>query len=204
MILGAILLGIGAVIALTLSQNHKEIESSQRERLAVQAKIVDEAISNRLEAIYKTLAAIRQDEMGWTSESRRRAASRSLQTLGDAMLGVRTLTILDGKGTVIVSNRPQLIGRDATALSVYRLARGGGDLALMYVSPPGMTPLGTFAINIGRVALDSKGAFAGVVSATLDPEYFAALLDTVRYSPDGRFIMHLSKWGIGMTRVNVS
>ncbi|MEO5770515.1 MAG: PAS domain-containing protein [Burkholderiaceae bacterium] len=43
-----------------------------------------------------------------------------------------------------------------------------------------------FTINVGRVLTDAAGAFAGVVTAALDPEFFEILMQSVLYAPDMR------------------
>jgi len=43
-----------------------------------------------------------------------------------------------------------------------------------------------FAINVVRAVVGPKGEFAGIVAATLDPEYFNVLLRSVLYAPDMR------------------
>ena len=184
MTLGGAFLTIGGILALLLYIDRVQIETFERSRLAAQATVIDQNLGHRLEAIYKTLAEIRKDRALWISESGRRSASRQLQVLGDAMLGVRTLTILDRAGTVIASNREQLIGKDFSDRDYFRTARQGRDPVMLYVSPPFTTALGAFAINMVRVSLDENGDFAGIVAVTLDPKYFSTLLDSIRYSPD--------------------
>ena len=184
LILAVALLVIGAVLAESLYRDHAHVETMERDRLANQARVVEQNLGHRLDAIYKTLAAIRQEREQWVSESGRKAASRQLQILGDAMLGVRTLTILDAHGKVIASNREQLIGQDFSGREYFMTARQGGDPAMVYVSPPFTTALGAFAMNMVRVIVDANGEFVGVVTVTLDPKYFNVLLDSVRYEPD--------------------
>jgi PAS domain S-box-containing protein len=184
LVVGGFLLLIGAALALMLYQDHAGLEAVERDRLATQASVINQNLERRLEAIYKTLEAIRRNRELWVGEAGRHAASRQLQTLGDAMLGVRTLTILDAGGRVIASNRENLIGQDFSERAYFRTARAGGDPAMLYVSPPFTTALGAFAINMVRVMLDANGKFVGIVAATLDPAYFGTLLSSVRYAPD--------------------
>jgi len=44
--------------------------------------------------------------------------------------------------------------------------------------------MGTYAINLEKSTSDRQGRFAGLVAATLDPDYFTTLLSSVNYEPD--------------------
>jgi len=182
--LGVILLIIGIPLAAVLYLDYHRTENIERERLASQAKIVDENLGNRLEAIYKTLDGVRRNKSIWASESSREDSLHLLQTLCEGMLGVRTINVINSAGIVIASNREQLLGRDFSGRAYFPVTRNGGDPAMMYLSPPFTTSLDVFAMNLTRVLLDGKGNFSGILAVTLDPAYFSKILDAIRYKPD--------------------
>lgn len=61
------------------------------------------------------------------------------------------------------------------------------DAAALYVSAPYLSwREDVFTVSVGRALVDAKGAFAGVVTAQLEPEYFKVLLRSVLYAADMR------------------
>lgn len=59
--------------------------------------------------------------------------------------------------------------------------------SILFVSPPFKTAIDTFVVVASRTLKSAEGgAFSGVVAATLDPEYFDALMRSVVYAPDMR------------------
>lgn len=58
------------------------------------------------------------------------------------------------------------------------------DPAKLYVSAPFETVLGVYSVNLTRLILDRDGKFAGIVTATLDPDFFATILRAVLFAPD--------------------
>ncbi len=184
--LGVGLLVLGAAIGLNLYSEHGAVEAGERERLATQARMIDQHLGPRLATVYATLAAVRDNQGRWAANGGQAAVSRQLEILSDAMQEVRTLGIIDAKGVAVASSRPQLVGMNFVERAYFQTARAGGDPEVMYVSQPLKTVLGAFAINMVRVRLDARGRFAGVVMIVLDPDYFHTLLDSVRYAPDMR------------------
>lgn len=178
------LLAIGAAIALELFAEHARIETSDRERLTRLGHIVNEALEARLVAIYKTLGAIRTNAMHLKKLDDGKAHSHDLQVLGDALLGVRTLLILDVRGRALASNRPELVGQDFSLRPYFTTAQADNNPTAMYLSAPFTTLLGAYAMQVTRVVVDDRGRFAGIVTATLDPNYFRTLLESLRYADD--------------------
>lgn len=182
--LGAALLALGGFIAYSLFQEHDRIAGEQRDRLASQAKVVDENIGRQLEGAYQALSGVMEDREYWGSKSGRQNVSRHLKTLSDAMPGVRTIVITDAKGTAIASDREQLIGQNFEQREYFQAPLRNPNRYTLYVGPPFKSMLGVYSISVARMIPGPQGQFAGVVSATLDPEYFTTLLDSVRYAPD--------------------
>ncbi len=101
-----------------------------------------------------------------------------------SMAGVRTFLLVNAAGIAIASNRKELIGVDFHEGERYRAIRSHPGASTLYVSPPFMTPLGNWALSLGRAVLDADGGFDGYVLAIINPEYFNLLLDSTRYAPD--------------------
>jgi len=184
MFLGAALLILGALIGYWLCGERDRVEALQRDRLQVQARVIDENLGRQLEGVNNALAGVRDDYPLSDRKSIGPAASRRLKVLADAMAGVTTMLVLDAEGTVLATSRDELIGRNFSQREYFKVARADPDPATLYVSPPFKTVRGVFSIIVARVATGSKGEFAGIVSALLDPEYFNVLLQSVLYAPD--------------------
>lgn len=179
------LLVVVCVVGLSLYFDYQSVDVLERERLATQAKLIDRNLGQQLSATSLALDAIRRDIPALMAQ--RDGVSqlnRQLNAVSEGMPGVRTLIYLDAAGIAVASDREQLIGRGFSQRKYFQVPRQGGDPAALYVTPPFKTSLGVYAMNVSKVVADGRGAFAGVVTATLDPEYFMTLLDSVRYADD--------------------
>ena len=185
LLLAFALLVLGGVIGMDLYSEHKSIDAREREQLSAQARVVDENLARELHATNLVLDSIRSDLPGL--KARRDGNDQiihRLQAMAQAMPEMRTLIILDSAGTVTASNREGLIGQNYSAREYFKIARQSNDPAILHVAQPFTTGLGVFAIAFVKVIRDARGAFDGVVTATVDPGYFSILLDSVRYAPD--------------------
>jgi diguanylate cyclase len=188
LILGLALLTFGGAIAFSLYQERDRTESRERDRLLAQGRVIQENVSQTLLSVSQVLMDIRTQLPTRGHES---GFNSYLKTLTDAMPGVRTLLILDADGNAYAANRPELTGKNFSHRVYFQEPRQHPDADLLYVSPPYHTSLGIFAISVSRMIPGARGKFAGIVTATLDPAYFAPLLDSVRYAPDmGTAIVH--------------
>jgi len=183
-LLGTALLILGALIGYWLYEEHGRVEALERDRLQVQARVIDENLGHQLEGVNNALAGIRNDLPRLDSRNIGPAVSRRLKALSDAMPGVRTMLLVDAEGRVLAANRDELIGLNASEREYFKVPRERPDPPTLYVSPPFKTTLGVFSINVVRVVTGARGEFAGIVSATLDPEYFNVVLRSVLYAPD--------------------
>jgi len=161
-------------------QEHQRTREREQDRLLAQARVVQGNIIQNLLAVDQVLLDIRtQIPLRGTDKF-----NFYLKTLTDAMPGVRTLAILNADGVVHGASRPELVGINANQRGYFQEAQQNPDADMLYVAPPFHTALGVFAINVSRMIPGPRGQFAGVITATLDPEYFGPLLESVRYTPD--------------------
>jgi PAS domain S-box-containing protein len=188
-LLGTALLILGALIGFWLHADRVHIETVERDRLQVQARVIDENLSRQLGGVNNALAEIRNDFPLWRDRKRAPAASHQLKVLSAVMPGVRTMLILDAAGSVLAASRDELTGLNFSEREYFKVPRERPDPTVLYVSPPFRTTLNVFAINVVRAVIGSSGEFAGIVSATLDPEYFNVLLRSVLYAPDMRAVL---------------
>ena len=185
LILALALLVIGGIIGLGLYNEHRAIDAMERQRLGVEARIIDENLSRQLHAINLALDSIRSELPDLKAHKDGKAMlNRRLRAMSGAMPGLRTLGILDAGGTMSMANREELVGRNFREREYFQGTRQSLDPALLHVSGPFRTILGVLGVNLSKVILDERGEFGGVVTATLDPEYLNQLLGSVRYAPD--------------------
>ena len=185
LIFGSATLLLGGYIGLNLYSNYMRVDSEETARLLTQATVVEENLGLQLLAVDRSLASIRDDLPIFTvGNTNRTLVQRRLQAMSTALPGVRTILILDASGTIRASNREQLIGSNFLDREYFQAARDGGDQTTLYVSSPVKTVLGVYAMNVSKVMRDDRNQFTGVIVATLDPEYFQTLLNSVRYAPD--------------------
>ncbi|MDO9309405.1 MAG: ATP-binding protein [Deltaproteobacteria bacterium] len=182
--LAAGLLVAGCFIGYSMYQQYGRIGQRESERLATQAKVINENLGRQLDGIYLALEGIRKELPSWKGKSGTELANRHLRALADAMPGVRTIMIIDVAGTITICNREQVIGQNVRYREYFQAPFKGRNLSTMYISPPFRTILGNFVINIGLMIPGPGGEFNGVVSAALDSEYFRILLGSVLYSTD--------------------
>jgi len=170
-----------------LHPDHAAIDAEERAHLQSYGKIVDDNLSHQLRSTSSLLKSIRS-ELPYLGAQKEGVAfvNRRLKSMSDAMPGVRTLLVLDATGTVSASNREELIGRNFRERDYFRVAQQEANPARLYVSPPFKTVLGVLAVNLSMVITDDRGAFSGIIGATLDPAYFSTLLDSILYAPDAR------------------
>ena len=179
------LLMLGGYMAWNLYADHLRIENRERARLADQARIIADNLGPQLGAVNNALLSLQQDLPGLLARpDGNRLLNQRLQTLAGAMPGVRTLFVLDPGGRTIGSSRDALLGLELQDRLYFKQARASNDPAILHVSSPIKNALGTYAINLERSSADRRGRFAGLLAATLAPEYFTTLLSSVNYSAD--------------------
>lgn len=181
-----VLLLLGLLISGVVYRDHDRLGTQEAERLAAQARVVDDNLIRQLNGVNQALIGIR-DQLEYSGLNAAPAGiTDRLKLLSDAMPGVRTLAVVDANGVVVSSTRPALVGTNSSQRDFFTTPRRQSNRDTLYVSEPFRSPLGPLVGAVGRVLTDADGGFAGVVVATLDPEYFQVVLRSVLYAPDMR------------------
>ncbi len=180
-ILGYALLILGAATGLNLYLERGRTESREQDRLMTQARVVQENIGIQLITVNSTLVELSKQAARGPIDSN---LDNQLKMLTEAMPGVRTLMLIDTHGRTTASSRPELLGRNFSDRPYFQNPKQHPDADLLYVGTPFRTTLGVFTVNVARIISGPHGEFAGIISATLDPQYFAPLLNSVLYAPD--------------------
>jgi len=154
------------------------------ERLLTQTRVIDENIVTNLTVVNLLLNDVASKLKDTSASSQ---LNHYLKHHLSMPLGIRTLLITDSQGNVTYSNRDELIGKDFPKNRDYfKVPRDAPDKGMLFLSPPYTTILGKYVLNITKPLIGKQDEFNGIVSVTLDPEYFAALLSSTIYTPDNR------------------
>lgn len=184
LLLGFLLLGTGALLALLLWVERTNTENAERDRLEVQTRVIGEYLEHQFGGINNALQGIRDEVPSWQGVGFQERASSRLKLLADAMPGVRLMGIVDAQGLLLAVSRPELLGADRSQREFFRTPKSRPDPGMLYVSDPYLGSRGVSSIMVGRVLLDHEGGFAGLVYAKLDPEFFNVVMRSVLYAPD--------------------
>ena len=195
----ASLLLLGVVMSAVTYREHARLGTQEAERLLAQARVIDDNLIRQLDGANRALIGVRDDIERSGVDGAAATTTDLLRRVTDAMPGIRTLAVVDARGLIVSSSRAELIGIDSSRRDFFTTPRQRPDRDVLFVSEPFKSPLGPLVGALGRVLTDAEGRFAGVVVATLDPEYFQVVLRSVLYAPDMRtWLVH----GDGMQFVN--
>ena len=176
---------MGLNVGIRLHQEYGNIGQREHDRLTTQAAIVAKDIERSLDVINRVLLGIREGLPDWRkNEGGMLLANQRLTAFVDAMRNVRTLLVLDADGNAIATNQSQVLGMNFSQRAYFQAARTQPDANTLYVSPPFKSALDVWVMNVAHVVLGPKGEFAGIVSATLDPEELGVALGSVLYGQD--------------------
>ena len=103
--LGAASLALASLFGTAVYRERQEIDTLERDRLQVQARVVAENPGRQLEGVSNALAGVRNDLASWDRSRLAELASPRLRALNEAMPGVRSLHILDAEGRVLATSR---------------------------------------------------------------------------------------------------
>ncbi len=179
--LGIALLTLGGATGFNLYVERGRTEVREQHRLLTQTRVIQENLERNLTAVSRVLADLRKEAPQAKSNG---GLGGRLKMLTDAMPGIRTLLLLDEVGTVSASTRPELEGKNFAYRDYFKIPSQNPDPDMLFISAPFQTTLGIYGVNVARTIPGPRGEFAGIIVATLDPEYFKTLMNSVLYAPD--------------------
>lgn len=177
---------LGGALAYLVFNERDRLLQRESKRLLDQARVVDENIGRQLAGARAALDSVRNDMAHFAVDGLQAAASRQLKALSAAMPGVRTMLVVGAQGDVLASNRAELLGSNFGERPYFQNPKNHPQLDTLYVSEPFTTRLNVFSLVLAKIWTDARSDFAGVVTVTLDPEYFSVMLRSVLYAPDMR------------------
>ena len=180
------LVALGAVFSYLVYREYESTLARERETLLTHARVIDENLSQQLLGANAALANVVRDVAAMVAQGQEVQMNDRLQALSDAMPGVRTMLVFNASGTTIASSRPELLGVDLSQRAYFQWAKAHPAPEKLYLSEPLKTKLNVFTVNLFKIWTDEKAQFAGLVVATLDPDYFQVLLRSVLYADQTR------------------
>ena len=181
----ALLLGLVALWGLLVVDLYSEYQKTHqevRQRLEQQIRIVHDNLSKRLQTTSNALDAIRFD-LSWMLAEPDMLNSR-LRALAKSTIGLRAFLVLDREGSVVASNRPELIDMNFLDSEICRAIRQGDDPERLYLAGPLSTPSPGGVMSAGKMIADEWKQFDGCLLAIVDTGYFSLLMRSVLFAPD--------------------
>lgn len=175
---------LGCAVAYWLGRAHSANRARERIQLQNQARVIEENLVRQLQGANSALAGVRYDLFYGDGDANAAHLQRRLQVLTDAMPGVRGMVVLNKDGLSVGANRKELIGKDFHARAYFAVPQAQLDYATLYVSPPFLSVLNVYVVALSKAFSNDEGQFAGVILASLDPEYFDIVMRSVIYAPD--------------------
>jgi diguanylate cyclase (GGDEF)-like protein/hemerythrin-like metal-binding protein/PAS domain S-box-containing protein len=171
-----------------IRHEHANITEREKQRLSAVATVAEYMLASQLETIDATLSKIRdtitlpgEEDPNEHPDSLHSTGAR-LKILAGAMTSVRSLAVIDARGVIASSNLDEIVGKDASQREYYLTPRRNPDPDVLFISPPFKNAIGEWVVHLSRAITAVDGSFAGVVTATLDPEFFRTLMNAVRYA----------------------
>ena len=180
------LVALGAVFSYLVYREYQSTLARERDSLLTHARVIDENLSQQLQGANAALTNVCNDVGALIAQGQTIQIVNRLKALSDAMPGIRTMLVINASGTVVAASRPELMGVDLGQRPYFKWAKANPVSDRLYVSEPFKTTLNVFSISLVKIWTDEKGQFAGLVTATLDPDYFQVVLRSVLYAEQTR------------------
>lgn len=176
----------GVAIVLQLLNARHTIREAEEARLQDVSRYVSENLTRQLKGLNEALIRISQDYRSSALTVSSADASRQLHLLTDVIQAVRGLAVHDANGIAVASDRAADVGKDFFATQFFSAVHGRPDPRVLYLSRPSASDDESVALYLSRAIFDADGQFTGVVSATLDDEFFAFIIRSALFAPDMR------------------
>jgi len=184
-LLAVAMLLLGGAVAHNLYKIHRDIMAGERHRLQTQARVISDNLTVQIAAADRVIKTLCGELSGRDpAEWRTVIEQKQMRLFQDVLPGIRVLNVIDADGGIRISNRGELLGRSMAQRDYFIYARNHSDQQTLFVSAPFKTLLGAWGVNLVRVVTSADGGFGGIISATLNPDYFQTLLRSVNYSQD--------------------
>ena len=150
--ISAALLAAGLGLAALLYVERTQTLQRESDRLLHQVRIIDANLSQQLDGMASAMLSVVVDGQELSEPQNRSSANLRLVTLVDAMPGVRTMQLTNAVGRVLASNRPDVLGFDASQRGYFLTAKDKTVGETLYVSEPFKTLLGAYSLNLVKTS----------------------------------------------------
>lgn len=185
----AFLLGVLALFGLYLGlfqyQAYQAVDATQRQLLLQQTEVIERNLVPQIASASNALYSVR-DDLALAQQEVHGAArlNRRLQVFRETLPGVRILLVADATGKIIASNNDSVMGASVAHRAWFQLAATRNQTQVLHVVAPIRTLMNTYVMALVRSVVGPQGEFAGVVYASLDPDFARVVLNSVLYTPD--------------------
>ncbi|MDP4078545.1 diguanylate cyclase domain-containing protein [Acidovorax sp. A1169] len=176
----------GLAIGVQLLNVRHATREAESARLLDISRYVSENLTRQLDGLNKTLTNIKRDYRDSVFSASSADSSRQLHLLTDAIQAVSGLAVYDANGTAVASDRDSDVGKDFFSQEFFTAVRRRPDPNVLYLSRPSASDDERVALHLSRAIFNTSGQFTGVVSATLDEEFFAFTVRSALFAPDMR------------------
>jgi hypothetical protein len=163
-----------------------ETEEQEFARLRTQARAVEQNMERQLQAASQALRGLVRDLPALSQAPVPAGFRQRLQSLTEVLPGVRNILVVDGRAVVVAGTFDPLMGKDLSDRDHVRAVRRSPDPEALFVAAPFPGLRGRMVLTVSRALPAPGGAFAGLLSASLDRDYFQTALSSVLYAPDMR------------------
>jgi hypothetical protein len=184
------LLAFGGFIGHTQYQEYQRTEAEERLRLTQQTEVIEKNLVPQLASANKALESVRDDlEHLQSAKDGLDRINRRLKVFSETLPGVRTLLVLDAIGHITASNNATLIGANLSHREWFQLAARNNTPQTLYMVAPIKSLVNSYTVALARSMVGAQGEFAGVIYASIHPEFAKVQLESVLYTPDARATM---------------
>lgn len=166
---------LSALIVINLYVNHKRAQQRESFKLETQARVLAENIQYQLISANNALLIAANKLKHQQSHQEMLDIQLQLKTITDSIPGISHVGILDADGKLLYSNVAQYIGQNFGYREFFKAVKAKPNLATLYISSPFKNKLGEYVISVSRMIPSQQDAFNGVVTVTLDPNYFKTI-----------------------------
>lgn len=160
----------------------------EKNRLFVQAEILNNSLAKDIKSVNQALKSIKNDIENSIDQDHILA---HLYGYTKILQNFRTLAVIDKNGDVKLSNREELFKYNYKNREYFQDMKNSENSEILFINSPFKSVLDVWTINVGLVLKDKNGEFAGVVIATFEPVEIKKFLSSVSYADDMRIsIIH--------------
>lgn len=170
-------------------RTREQLIAQDLQRLQGQTLAIEHNLVRQLEGVSNALAGLRDTLAAGDAPAAADALPARLKLLADAIPGVHALQVLDARGSVVASSRPEPLGSQFELRANFSVVRDAASPDALYLSQPYQSARGSTSTVLSRAVTGAGGAFAGVVMAMLDPAYYETVLSSAVYAQDAQATM---------------